>query len=499
MAVDYAGWLQDQSAVRVVLVEVGVKESGGSEVTRYLSTGNYITKPTDSPANQYYDPIVTTGIQFTEQLTIDGQGTLSAGDIEINNTNGVRDDWLNDVFDNRTIQAWIGDPRWDRADFQMIFNGVVATIDSKSRDVLNLSLRDKLQRLNTPITDAVIGGTGTNKDDTINLAFGEVSNITPKLTNAVTLEYQIHDGPVESIFEVRDNGKKLTDITVTNTTGKFTLGRQSFGAITVSAQGDKNVTLPGDGTNTYKNTISKLIQRIVTGYGKSTDRFASTDLDLTNLVAFETAHPQPVGIYADGRTNVLTLCQQLAASIDAQLVMSRLGKLRLIQMTVPGTGTPVVITEAQMVERTLRIADRPLVKAAVKLAFDKNWTVQPGLLTSIPEEHKTAFSTEWLTATATSTATRDDYKLNITPVQTDTMLCVRTDAEAEALRRLNIWKLPRTVYEFEGTSDLIQTLELGIGVTLFNRRFGLAAGKTGIVVSLAPNWLNGRVKVGVLI
>ncbi len=77
--IDYAVWLKDPAAVRIVLIEVGVKV-GGSETTRFLSTGAYVTSPTDSPANQYYEPVVTTGLQFTEQLDLDGHG-LGHGDI----------------------------------------------------------------------------------------------------------------------------------------------------------------------------------------------------------------------------------------------------------------------------------------------------------------------------------------------------------------------------------------------------------------------------------
>lgn len=488
--IDYAAWLKDPAAVRVVLIEVGVK-TAGLETTRYLSTKPYVTSPTDSPANQFYEPVVTTGLQFTEELSLDGQGGLSAGDIEIANYNGERDSWLDDIWDNHPVKAWIGDPRWKRSDFQMIFNGVVAGVGSKSRDVLNLTLLDKLQRLNTPITDAKVGGTSTNKDDVLSLTFGEVHNITPTLTNAVTLEYEVHDSAIESVIEVRDNGKPVS-VSVNAATGRFTLTRASAGAITCSVQGDKF-------GGTYRNTISALIQRIVKGYGQIDSRFVDADLDLTNLAAFETAFPQPVGVFAEGRTNVLALCQDLANSVGAQLIMSRLGLLRLLQVKLPGTGTPIVIMPYQMVERSLRIKSRPLVKAAVKLGFDKNWTVQEGLLTSIPEEHKKLFATEWLTATATSTQVQADYRLNAAPVQTDTMLCKRTDAQTEAQRRLDLWSVPRTVFEFEGTSDLLATLELGNAVTLTNRRFGLQNGKTGIVVSLAPNWLNGHVTVGVLV
>jgi len=260
----------------------------------------------------------------------------------------------------------------------------------------------------------------------------------------------------------------------------------------VSVQGDK-------GSGAYRNTVGALIKRIVTGYGQADSRFTTADLDTANIDAFDAANSQPVGVYADGRTNVLELCQSLAESVGAQLVMSRLGQLRLIQLKVPGTGTPVVVGPEQMVERSLKISDRPFVKAAVKLAFCKNWTVQEGLLTNIPDEHKRLFATEWLTATATSTDVQASYKLNAAPTQQDTMLLRRVDAQAEAQRQLNIWSVARTVFEFEGTTDLLATLELGSAITIKNRRFGLQNGKTGIVVSLTPNWNNGHVTVGVLV
>lgn len=498
MAVDYTAWLKNSAAVRVVLIEVGV-QSAGLETTRYLSTRPYVTGPADTPANQYYDPVVTTGIQFTEQLDLtNGNGSSSVGDIEITNINGERDSWLNDIWDNHSIKAYIGDPSWARADFQMIFNGVVGTLGSKSRDILNIILLDKLQWLNTPVTDAKIGGSGTNKDNIFNLSFGEVSNITPTLTNDVTLEYQYHDGPTYGVVEIRDNGKPIANdamgwsgATVNAATGRFTLNRASAGTITCSVQ--------GDATGAYKNTISKIIQRVVTGYGTAASRFTAADLDAANLAAFDTANPQAVGVYAEGRTNVVDLCQQLASSVGAQMVMSRLGLLRLIQLAVPGLGTPINIDSTQMLDRSLQIKSRPLVQSAFMLGFDKNYTVQEDLLTSIPDAHKQMFATEWLTATATSTVVQANYKLSAAPVQIDTCLCTRSDAMAEATRRLYIWATARSELSFEGTSDLLQTLELGMAVTITNRRFGLQNGKTGIVTSLAPNWLTGRVIVGVLV
>jgi hypothetical protein len=173
--------------------------------------------------------------------------------------------------------------------------------------------------------------------------------------------------------------------------------------------------------------------------------------------------------------------------------------LRLIQVNINGTGTPVAIGPSQIISGSLKISSRPLVQASIKLGFDKNYTVQDNLLTSIPDEHKKLFAQEWLTTTSTNATAKADYKLNAAPPQTDTMLLRRVDAAAEADRRVALWSTPRSVFQFTGTSDLINSLTLGCAVTLTHPRFGLSSGKNGVVVSLSPNWFNGTIMVEILI
>lgn len=488
----FLAWLSSPDSIRIVLVEA-VANIGGSESTLYLSTHPFATGATDTPANTIYTPAISASPRFSEALSLTGQSGLSGGDIEIYNLAGERDEWLGYIWANRPIKAWVGDPRWPRSDFRLIFNGITADLDSKSNDKLNILLRDKLQRLNTPVSDAKLGGGTPNKDMVLPLLFGECSNVTPLLTNPVTLEYQIHNGPVESIFEVRDNGQPVT-VTVDNSAGKFTLSSPPAGAVTVSAQGDKYGA-------TYRNTIASLIQRIVTGFGKATDAFTTADLDTANLTAFDSACPQPVGAYLQNRENMLTTINDLASSVCAQVVMSRAGQLRLYRMALPAAGTPTVITEAQIISAGnrsgLQISSRPQVVAAVKLGFCRNWTVQSGLQTGIPAQHKDLFAAEWLTATASDSAVQTSYKLNADPVQANTYLLRSSDAQAEASRRLDLWKVPRTVYKFAGTPELMM-LELGGAVTLKHSRFGLAAGVSGMVVGLTIDWIAGRVDVEVL-
>ena len=167
----FLAWLQSATAIRVVLIEATVNV-GGTDITRYLSTKPYVTEAGDTPSNTDYIPRASNGIQYTETVSVSAEASLTQGDIELNNQDGALDSWLTDVWAGRPIQAFIGDPRWARSDFRLIFNGIVDDIHSKSREVVNLVLRDKLQRLNTPVSEAVLGGTTANQSACIPMTFG---------------------------------------------------------------------------------------------------------------------------------------------------------------------------------------------------------------------------------------------------------------------------------------------------------------------------------------
>ena len=481
-------WLETPSAIRMVLIEVQVNVAG-QEVTRYIASRPYLTGPLEVPANTEYLPLATGGLAFTEQVSLTGEAGLSGGDIELDNADGALDSWLADVWRNRAIKVWSGDLRWARADFRLVFDGIIADVGSTDRNSINLALRDKLQRLDTPITEAKLGGVSTNKDVTLPIPLGECHNVAPLLTNPATLEYGFL-GAVESIFEVRTNGKPVP-ITVDNATGRFKLTINPLAnVVTASVQGDN--------AGGYAPRIAPLVQHIATGYGKASDRFTAADLDLANLAAFDAAHPQLVGLYVADRTNQAQAIQQLAASVGAQALMSRTGKLRLIQIALPAAGVPVEIGPDQMLEGSLHPAQRLAVVAAVKIGYDRNWTVQANLTTSIPPAHGDLYATEWLTETVVDEAVKARYRLTDDPPQIDTCLKTTEDAHAEAARRLALHKVQRTIYEFDGEPEMM-LLELGQPVVLRDERFGLQDGAPGVVVILSPSWLTGRVTVGVLV
>lgn len=478
---DFQNWLKHGGRF-VALVEVQTSP------VRYLSTVAYTTLPTDTPANRVYAPVVAGGVALSESLPLDGSATLSAGDIEIHNEDGALDDWLSGVWNNRRVQVFVGDVTWPRADFRLIFDGIAAGLESRTAGRLNITIRDKLQRLNTPVSETLLGGTTANKDRLQPITLGECHNISPLLTDPATHEYQCHTGAVESIIEVRADGVPRAITTAGVPAGSFRLTASPQGAITASVQG----------RTPYTNTVAGIVRTLATAYGTPTERLTGADLDAAQLAAFDAAHPQPVGIHISDRANVLQCCQTIAASVGAQVAMSRTGQLRLLKIALPATGTATDVTPADYEAGSLEIAQRSTVIAGVRLGYCKNWTVQTSIDSGIPAEHKDLYAQEWLTSTARDATVASNYRIYADPPQDDTLLLRAVDAQNEAYRRLNLWKAQRTVYRFKGYAHLL-TLELGQALTLTAPRFGLDAGKTGIVVGLESDWINRRVTVEVLI
>lgn len=484
----FQDWLKIDGAIRVVLIEA-VAQIDGVETPIYLSTEGYNTAPGDVPANTHYQPIATVGTLFTEELSLTGDGALSAGDIEIDNYAGERDEWTSYTWMNRPIKAYMGDVRWPRSDFQLIFNGIVADIAPSGSEKLLLKLRDKLQRLDTPITEATIGGTGPNAESLVPFLVGECHNVEPPLTDPATLERQVNGGSVQRIIEVRDQGVPVS-VTLDEAHGKFKLNQASKGQITASVQGMNQ--------GGYKSTIAQLVQLLVTQYGKESDRFTNDDLDLANLAAFDAAHPQPVGYYANSRTNVLVAANALASSVGAQLSMSRTGQLRLIQIALPDPAGATEIRLQDMEGDSLEPTGRTSVVAAVVLGYAKNWTPEPDLATSIPDEHKALYAKEWLEAKQSDDQVVADCRLNTEPVLTESMLLRKVDADPEAQRRRDLWKSPAMLYEFDGKPHLL-SLRLGQSIRVYHPRYGMKNGVLALVTKLGPDWRTGQVRVGFVV
>lgn len=477
---DYRRWLRDDRARRTVLLEID------TDPVRRLSVVPYTTLPTDPTPNVRYDALIKGGVGYREQLRLDGGSTGSYASIELHNEDGSLDPWLGDVWKNRDIRVYFGDVAWERADYRLVAAGVVDRAE-QSRDTMTITLVDPLERLDNAVTEQLLGGSGQEAERLMPVTLGECHNITPRLYDAATHTYRWHGGSVERLIEVRDRG---VPVSYTSSGGEFSLLAAPDGVITASVQ--------GDASGGYKNTVAGLIQLLVTGYGPAASRFTSADLDTANLATFDSAHPQPVGLYLSDYATVVQCVVELAASVGAQAVMSRTGKLRLLKVNLPASGTPAVIQPSDYEDRSLEIVGQSAVVAGVRLGYCPNWTPRQNIAEGVPSEHRDLYAQEWLTVTATAPGVASEYRISTEVEQVNTLLLRRADAQAEAARRLALWSVPRTVIRVRGFAQLLD-LELGQAATLYGDRFGLESGKTGQIVGLDPDWVSGRCDVEVLI
>lgn len=509
-------WLENNNNRRCLLVEVTINQIGSGTTTLYFSTSGYITTTSDV----FYQPIIEGGLTFTESLALGDTLSITYGDVELNNKNGELDaylDYTQYIWANGTIKVYFGDPTWVctnltqiHTDFRLIFNGVITNIDTRARDKVNIKLRDKLQQLNTAISATKLGTYGTwggsaqtNVDTLIPIVFGEVFNMSPLLIDPSTLEYYVNLGNTERIIEVRDNGVPVA-YTFTSTTGKFKLTYPAIGQITASVQGVKDsVSFTSSSatlnSGTYNNNIASIIALIATQYGNSNNRLALTDIDYVNFNSYYNSNTQAVGVLIQGGENALDICNQLVGSISGQLFCTKEGLLQILTVgKALTTVSSVDITTSDIINPTLSISSRSTVAAATKLGYTKNWTVEGGLVTAIPQEHKDNYALEWYSYTKIDNTTKTNYKLNTDPIQKDTLLIVAADANTEAQRLNTFYKTVHTVYSFTGTAKLM-SLKLGQPIMLYHPRFGLSSGISCQVISLSPSWTKGTIDVGVMV
>ena len=498
--------LIDRSILTKRQVETVFLGGEGSQSTFYFSNGAYVTDPLDTPANTAYAPLITGGISFSESLTLDGSVSISIGDIELDNSNGELDQYFfSHIWTNRSVAIYIGDPSWKKSDFKLLFKGNVADIATSGRNNLNLVISDVFQKLNAPISDQTVQITGKNNAvELVPLTFGECFNVTPLLLNSGTLTYQVHNGPIERIIEVRDNGIPVL-FTANLTAGTFTLTRAPFGQITCSVQGHKP-------SGTYTNKIGETIKNILTQYGPSGARLQNTDINTTNFTNFDNSFPvvnseytRAIGVYIRETANVLDICNRLAKSARAQLTVtagpqendSDVGLLKLIKLEIASSAVQN-ITSSDIEEYSLSIGDKAPIKPTSKLGYGRNWTVQEsGLAAGVPSNLQDIYSKQYFLAITNNYDVANAYKLNSEDVLEETLLITKTGAENESYTRSSFWSTVRYIYTFVGYPHLFD-LQLGDTISLTNRRY-LLNSKLGVIVNISRDWINGRIQVGVLI
>lgn len=243
------------------------KVAAGAVETQYIATNqDYFTTSAQTPANDVFRAVVQNGFSMRRSALdtsgLSRRGFPGYGAITIINAapdgydEGPFDDWIDPMqytWEGRTFEAYFVQKNvflneWDYAGRVQIGQGFIDDINY-DRDTITLQLKDGLFRLDKLLQVNYYGGTG-GTDGTAALkgkpkpiCLGKAFNIAPVAADPVNLIYQIHDGAINSISEVRDKGVPLI------TTGTATAGAASTITLNSSSTSgystfDPN-TLPG--------------------------------------------------------------------------------------------------------------------------------------------------------------------------------------------------------------------------------------------------------------
>lgn len=223
---NYYAWLDRQDVQRVVLTEMTALgyDSGGSPYTKtvsaYLGNIGYTSKPWDSPANQHYQAAILELPNFRREMgvALGGEVSVGFGSIRVANPRpagvsssaaGERDDWLRMKWNQDYVRQYLGDPSWPKHDFRMVLWGRLGQPTAPDPTEIEFPVSDLLGLLDQPFqTNAYTSG--PFDDQMKPYLAGRVAFMEPVPTSTVTLEQQIHDGSVNDITDVYDDGVSLT-------------------------------------------------------------------------------------------------------------------------------------------------------------------------------------------------------------------------------------------------------------------------------------------------
>ena len=483
-------------------------------ITLRYATQSYVTQPTDTPANTYYDgriqqPANVQRSCFTRGTTF-GKSQISFGDMVLINNDGALDALLNYSFIGRAITIRIGTilpnsggiPTW-----VTVLKGTMEQAQVSWQKV-TIRVRDRQQDLALPIQANRYAGTNSLPNGLEGVAdiqgrakplvFGQVFNVPMPLVNSARLIYQLHDGSaLQSIDAVYDRGAALsagaaytsqTDMeTTAPTSGQYRAWNSAAGTfIRLASNPSGTVTADAtQGATAAARTVAQLYNTILLKAGIN-----STDISAADITALDAKASYPTGIFTGHQhdSTTLELLDQLCGSVGAWFGVNATGSFRISRIELP-TGTSagtITATDVTTIERRSSNDGGAGIPAwKVKVAYQKNYTQQADLTAAVNVARKSILEQEFQRVEA-SDATIKTGTLTSPELDFPTCIVAQTDAITEAARLLTIYKTRRDMYDVTIRVDaaLASLLDLGTTITLQLNRYGMAAGKKFLIIGI---------------
>jgi hypothetical protein len=473
-------------------------DAAGTLQTFYLSTDNFVTSPTDTPANTAFSPVLidpgSIGLHAFSDGRTGGATKLEIGEISVANADGGFDGWLDYSFDGRPAVIRVGDGGVYPGSFYTLLTATVESIEISWKQVV-VRLRDKQWKFDRPLVTNRYGGTnvlpggidGTAADirgQAKPRVYGKVLNVAPVCVNTSKLIYQVSERPLASIDGVYDGASAVPFnavyansaalLAATTPAGKYD-SCPSEGLIKFSTAPTYGFTV--DATASGAKTAAAVLNQIAVDVGVPSAEISSDDI--STLAA---DNPAVVGIFInDADTTATSAMDEVAASVSAWYGFDKDGVLRMGRLSDP-SGDPVVILQDFDVGDTIErrpLRDNGVPCYRVTVNHSKNYTVQTsGIAGAVTAARRAVVALPSLSEKAEDASVQTQW-LMAKENTFLTLLTASADAAAEASRLLALYKAPRSLYEVPvDISVLVRNgLKLMdvVGMTL--GRFGMDTGK----------------------
>lgn len=502
----------------IFLVEVKAHD-GTEERTLYLSTKSYTSLPTDTPANQFYEPRVKDPGLFERTLfsqgAVRGRSSVGAGDIVVVNApdeNGLTlDEWLNYGWDGREIRikALPVGARNLTAASTLFVGRLDKLISTKPLEEFSLRIADRLSDLDKPLLTMLFEGTTVTSEATVEgnadlkgkikqRCYGEAREVPLQPANPYDLIYLASLGDEIQAVEVFDGGVPLTyDGTSASIAalrsasipaghyrrfkGYIRLGSSPLAALSA------NVT---EGATEADRTAAQIAQRMLVDFGIPINEIitgAFSQLDAKNSAV--------CGYFVDDERTALSAVQDVLDSVNAWLVPNRDGSLGTDRFDEPASspGLNFDIDELSIGNSLERSDARiPVYRVTVQYAR-VNFVQAPGSVAgSVSAARRAYLSNEWRTVVAEDPAVKVKH-LNAQELTVTTYLNDEVDAQAEANRLLELYAA-REIYSITMPLSDAWAADVGLAMTLNHPRLGLSGGKAFNIIGRVDEYKSERVR-----
>ena len=470
----FQAWLESLDQRRTVLLEVDFLD-GGTSGTLRLSNRPFRSAPTDSPASVPYDDVILGGLSYTRKMSGQESGSLgfSVGSVNLAASPEIQEASLYE-FAGRQARVYLGDSRWNRADFQLVAVLAVDGLEPEGITQFRLNFRTERLDLEKAVNPTAFTAEGPNKDKNLPILLGDCLNVRPLQVDASGLVWAVSDGPVSSIGTVRVDGV-VASVSKSVSTGRITFSSAPSGVVTCDAVGQAGAKL--------KDVVSFILGRL-----------GVTEIDVSSLNALPSVD---VGLFSGGALSYKEALDQLLRSIGGFWGFDRLGRFKTGRVNKP-TGSPsATLTPDDINEDGVSFLYRVRPVEWIDLLYDLNQTNQGGDLAGVSTTDRAFWSSPGRTVRAVNPNILELYP-DAEQRKATTLLRGLAAGTSEAERRRVLYGTPLRVFRVDAFAVPF-AFEVGQEIRLVYPYLGMSSGVPAIVLSILDDPLAGTTSLEVLI